>query len=61
MVEENNGKGRFVEITLHPLVKINDQTKIHLATKLHEKANEYCFIANSLNLKVNHQVKIEAI
>jgi organic hydroperoxide reductase OsmC/OhrA len=61
MVEENNGKGRFVEITLHPLVKINDQTKIDLATKLHEKANEYCFIANSLNLKVNHQVKIEAI
>lgn len=61
MVEENSGKGRFVEVTLHPIIKIDDESKKELAINLHQKANEFCFIANSLNFKVDHQVKIEVI
>jgi organic hydroperoxide reductase OsmC/OhrA len=52
MIEEANGSGRFTEVTLYPEVVISDVTKIALANELHEKAHEYCFIANSCNFPV---------
>lgn len=54
MIEEENGSGRFTSITLHPQVKIEDYTQKELATQLHHEANKYCFIANTLNIKVHH-------
>lgn len=52
---EDNGKGKFSEITLHPKVVVSEPHMIPKAQALHAKANTYCFIANSLNFKVQHQ------
>lgn len=55
MVEEKNGSGHFTEVTLHPLVVVTEQSMIEQANMLHKKANEMCFIANSVNFPVKHQ------
>lgn len=55
MEEYEDGSGRFTEITLHPRVMVLSTTMIPLAEKLHDKANQYCFIANSLNFAVHHK------
>jgi organic hydroperoxide reductase OsmC/OhrA len=55
MTENGRGGGRFTEITLHPLVTITDGDQSGLADRLHEDASQDCFIANSLNLPVDHQ------
>jgi organic hydroperoxide reductase OsmC/OhrA len=55
MIEAPNGGGRFKEVTLNPVVTVKDQTSIEKATALHAKANELCFIANSVNFPVHHQ------
>lgn len=54
MIESENGSGKFTEVTLNPVVTIYDISKIELAKILHQKANEMCFIANSLNFKIKH-------
>lgn len=54
MVEERNGSGRFTSVTLHPQVMVTHQDMVMLVNDLHKKANEYCFIANSLNFPVKH-------
>ena len=53
MITEGDG-GRFTEVTLHPIVTITDASQINLANELHKKANELCFIANSVNFPVRH-------
>ena len=40
---------------LDQLQTITEKAMIETATELHKKANEFCFVANSLNLKVAHQ------
>ena len=55
MIENEDGSGRFIEVTLFPNIKISDESMISKATTLHEDANKYCFIANSLNFPVRHQ------
>lgn len=57
MEESKNGSGKFVEVTLNPTVKITDPNKTEQANKLHEKANEMCFIANSCNFTIQHKPK----
>ena len=52
MIEKENGSGQFKNITLFPTISIKEQDKIELATQLHTKAHEYCFIANSVNFEV---------
>lgn len=61
MVETVNGSGHFVEVTLHPTVTVKDVNMIDKANELHRKANELCYIANSVNFPVKHQpiAKIE--
>lgn len=54
MVETANGSGKFTEITLNPVVTITDHSMIAEANELHKKANELCFIANSLNIPILH-------
>lgn len=49
-----NGSGRFVEVRLYPKVVIIQEDKIAEALRLHTKANELCFIANSCNFKIVH-------
>lgn len=49
-----NGSGHFIEVRLFPKVVIRQQEKINEALRLHLKANELCFIANSCNFKIIH-------
>ncbi len=59
MTETGNGGGRFSEVTLRPSIVITRQEHLALAEKLHEKANELCFIANSCNFPVRHEPVIQ--
>ena len=54
MGETSNGGGKFTEVTLHPSVTVTEERMIVKATALHKKANELCFIANSVNFPVRH-------
>ncbi|SKB86769.1 OsmC family protein [Dyadobacter psychrophilus] len=58
MVETSNGGGRFAEVTLNPVVRVSDPSMIEKAIGLHEKANELCFIANSVNFPVLHRAEV---
>lgn len=58
MVEEENGSGKFTEITLRPQIIVAEKEMIEKALELHQKANEYCFIANSMNFEVKHKPEI---
>ena len=59
MQETENGSGYFTEITLFPKVVVKDASMIKMANSLHSKANEYCFIANSVKFPVHHQPTCE--
>lgn len=50
----DDGSGRFTEVTLKPKVLITNANRIEEALLLHKKANELCFIANSCNFPVYH-------
>lgn len=55
MVVERSGAGRFTEVVLHPSVSVSGTTSPSLITELHEKAHQYCFIANSVNFPVRFE------
>lgn len=55
MMETADGGGSFSEVTLYPEVTITDASQTDKANELHKKANELCFIANSVNFPVHHQ------
>jgi organic hydroperoxide reductase OsmC/OhrA len=61
MVESKSGKGEFVSVVLHPIVTIKNASQTALALELHHKANEFCFIANSVKFEIQHQAKVEVI
>lgn len=56
MIEASNGGGRFSEVKLYPVVTVSEKSMIAKANELHKKANELCFIANSVNFPVTHEV-----
>lgn len=58
MEETESGSGKFTEATLYPVVTVKDASMKEQAIALHEKANEMCFIANSVNFKVHHRPEI---
>jgi organic hydroperoxide reductase OsmC/OhrA len=55
MIITADGGGKFKEVTLNPKVTVTEAVMIEQANALHKKANELCFIANSVNFPVNHQ------
>jgi organic hydroperoxide reductase OsmC/OhrA len=55
MIETSDGGGKFTEATLNPIVTITDISLSEKANELHQKANELCFIANSINFPVYHK------
>lgn len=61
MTEAENGAGKFKEVTLAPIVTVKDPNSIDKLERLHKKANELCFIANSVNFKVKHKGTAKAI
>lgn len=61
MTETSNGSGYFTEVTLNPTVTVANQSMIDKANELHKKANELCFIANSVNFTVKHRPTTKAV
>jgi organic hydroperoxide reductase OsmC/OhrA len=57
MEENTDGSGQFTSVTLHPKVKVADINMIEKANNLHQKANEMCFIARSVNFEIGHEVE----
>ncbi|MBK6785062.1 MAG: OsmC family protein [Saprospiraceae bacterium] len=54
MLETSTGGGNFSEVTLYPMVTVTEKNMVDKANDLHKKANELCFIANSVNFPVKH-------
>lgn len=61
MKEEKNGSGRFVNVSLYPLVIVAKNSMINKANDLHAKAHKMCFIANSCNFPVRNFPVSEAL
>lgn len=59
MCEDAERGGFFTDVTLKISMKITDMSKNELAVELHHQANKLCFIANSVNFPVKHEVRIE--
>ena len=56
MIEAAAGeRGRFIAVTLRPMVTVTEEWMIEKANELHHKANELCFIANSCNFGIKHE------
>lgn len=60
MCEDGTGGGAFVEVMLHPEVVVADASMIEAAERAHAQANEWCFIANSMNFPVRHEATVTA-
>jgi len=54
MIEKPTGIGYFSQVCLNPTVIVSKNSMIKEAIELHKKANEHCFIANSVNFDVLH-------
>ena len=48
-----DGAGRFVSITLQPVITLSPGSNATLADAVHEQIHEFCFIARSLNFPVD--------
>lgn len=57
MKEGKNIIGKFESVDLNIKIKITDLSKKEIAIKLLKEADTKCFIANSLNFKVNHKLE----
>lgn len=55
LTEDGAGGGRITEIVLRPTVTVATADQVARAQALHHDANRACFIANSLNLPVQHE------
>jgi len=54
MIETSNGSGKFTEVILKPIATVTDIKWMDKLDELHRRANEFCFIANSVNFQVKH-------
>jgi len=61
MTETSDGGGHFTEVTLYPSVTVQNSEMIDKAKELHKTANEFCFIANSVNFPVYHNPIIKVL
>jgi organic hydroperoxide reductase OsmC/OhrA len=55
MVVDRDGSGRFTEAVLRPVVTIAEESMRERAVRGHHRANELCFIANSVSFPVRHE------
>lgn len=58
MTETSDGSGRFEQVMLRPQVVVLRNDMKEKAHALHEPANRMCFIANSCNFPVSHEVTV---
>jgi len=59
MAQDEDGGGRFTEVTLRPVVTVADEPMTATALELHPRAHELCFVASSVNFPVRHEPRIE--
>lgn len=62
MIQTKDGGGHFTEVVLKPAVTIRkgrEGSDSNLASELHKRAHELCFIANSVNFPVHIEPSIE--
>ena len=55
MREDGKGGGQFTEVVLRPHVTVASAEMVDAATAAHQRANELCYIANSVNFPVRHE------
>ena len=55
-----DGKMRFVDVLLQPVVRVADAAQVETALRLHARAHENCFIANSMNFTVRVEPQVGA-
>jgi len=55
-----DGGGKFIDVTLNPLVMITDGAKQAEAMALHEDAHRLCFIAASCSAPIRHNAVVKA-
>jgi len=58
LTEFDDGNGKFAEAVICPRVTITKDSDAEKAMELHEKAHEFCFIANSMNFPVRFEPTI---
>jgi organic hydroperoxide reductase OsmC/OhrA len=56
-MEPVDGVTRFTHVTLRPHVIVRGD--LEKARQLHERSNQLCFIANSVNFPVHHEPRVE--
>ena len=61
MIQTSNGAGYFTEVVLNPTVLVAESRMIRKAIELHKKANQMCFIANSVKFEVYHKTHVTAL
>ncbi len=61
MEESKTGSGRFISVTLNPVVHITNENLKEKAIQLHEEANKMCFVANSCNFEIDHVPTIKVV
>lgn len=61
MAEGADGGGEFTEVVLRPAVTVTEPGMVDAAAGLHERANELCFIARSVNFPVRHEPSTHAV
>ncbi|MCD0489447.1 OsmC family protein [Pedobacter sp. MC2016-14] len=54
MLTSSDGSGHFTSVTLNPVVVVAEASMLRKLEAYHEKANQLCFIANSVNFPVHH-------
>lgn len=59
MREDGRGGGAFAEVTLRPRVTVAEESMRDAALAAHAQANQWCFIANSVNFPVLHEPTID--
>jgi organic hydroperoxide reductase OsmC/OhrA len=57
-MEERDGVGAFVRVTLRPAIKVSAGNDLARAIALHEEAHRLCFIARSVNFPVGIEAEV---
>ncbi|MDZ8274424.1 OsmC family protein [Microbacterium aquimaris] len=59
MTLDGRGGGAFREVVLRPVVTVAHASMVAAAEAAHRQANEWCFIANSVNFPVRHEATVQ--
>jgi organic hydroperoxide reductase OsmC/OhrA len=60
-MREHDGTGEMTLVVLHPAVEVADPAMVATALELHDRAEEVCFIARSVNFPVRHEPTVTVV